>query len=544
MSRDVRPVDKVVGTQCRLRCDCPQGLECTNGFCQKLSQPAYCCDKLACPSGQVCLSVRSGKGLCGALGFVCNSACDCQDGLGCINGQCTRLTHPVYCCARKNACPAGAKCEEPSGQEKRCGGTVPTCQTHCDCDQGSACVKGQCSEDPKKRTLCCAKSSCKTGEACYNPDGSPGVCGEHTCTSNADCSGTTCSQSGTLCTQRNSRCFQGKCQLGITQIPNAQCGKDGICRKNSACKVHCDCSGGCACINGQCVQTPGKTYWCCGDPKCPPNTLCYRSDNSQSQCGANTGGCKIDRDCPKRGCVDSLQDCFENTYKCDATSRKCLLAQLHFPRSVCDQAQGRCIPRGVSCKVDCDCSQGQACLQGSCRTGVRPTFCCTKSGCPKGKVCSLPSGASGLCGGFSSCSQGGDCGKAYCTQAGQDCILKTPICTQGSCTETTTKHPQKVCDRATGRCIVGCSSDQDCKPFSCVQSGKFCKRSSERCLAGKCQAVTTSDVGTYNTSSGLCKPPVRCTSFCDCPQGQFCYQGKCVRNSYPVYCCKNPGCPS
>lgn len=34
-----------------------------------------------------------------------------------------------------------------------------------------------------------------------------------------------------------------------------------------------------------------------------------------------------------------------------------------------------------------------------------------------------------------------------------------------------------------------------------------------------------------------------CTVHCDCPQGEFCYYGQCLRDpETPVYCCTNPGC--
>ena len=35
-----------------------------------------------------------------------------------------------------------------------------------------------------------------------------------------------------------------------------------------------------------------------------------------------------------------------------------------------------------------------------------------------------------------------------------------------------------------------------------------------------------------------------CEVHCDCPQGSYCYHGKCVKDaSMPVYCCGRPGCP-
>ena len=37
----------------------------------------------------------------------------------------------------------------------------------------------------------------------------------------------------------------------------------------------------------------------------------------------------------------------------------------------------------------------------------------------------------------------------------------------------------------------------------------------------------------------------RCTTHCDCPQGEFCYKGTCLRDpKQAVYCCAKPGCPA
>ncbi len=46
------------------------------------------------------------------------------------------------------------------------------------------------------------------------------------------------------------------------------------------------------------------------------------------------------------------------------------------------------------------------------------------------------------------------------------------------------------------------------------------------------------------TPAGILRAQQTCTAHCDCPQGQFCYYGKCLTDpKTPVYCCSNPGCP-
>jgi hypothetical protein len=46
----------------------------------------------------------------GGIGASCNSACDCQPGLGCLNKACTQGTVDIYCCSSA-PCPAGAGCQ-------------------------------------------------------------------------------------------------------------------------------------------------------------------------------------------------------------------------------------------------------------------------------------------------------------------------------------------------------------------------------------------------------------------------------------------------
>lgn len=535
-----------IGNTCKTNCDCPQTMGCSNGLCVSPTFPVYCCEKSGCEPGNPCLSQRGGKSICGAAGSSCNSACDCEAGLGCINGQCTKTASPVYCCERPKECPSGAKCEDKSGQSSTCGGSPQTCKTHCDCSQGESCSAGKCTAGPKP-VYCCDKAGCPSGQACFQSDGLPGVCGNAgECKTDADCGGTTCRTSGVnpVCIQDKNTCFNGKCQKTSTNVPNARCDGNGVCQKLSSCQSHCDCPGTQACVNGQCSEVPGQPFWCCGDPACPPNANCYRSDNSKSVCGGQTGGCKTDSDCPPSTCSDSASECFETQYACDTTTGKCISNRLGFKDSICAQNQGKCTPRSAACKVDCDCPQGLSCVQGRCVASTAPAYCCTKSGCPAGNVCTDATGTSGTCGGVSSCAVNGDCGKPYCTQSNRDCILKTPTCTGGKCTETSATNTNMVCDAQTGLCKKGCFVDSDCQKATCKQSGKLCERTVGRCLGGQCQVSSSSDVGSCDAATGLCKPPATCQSHCDCAQGSFCYQGKCARSSYPVYCCDNPGCPS
>jgi hypothetical protein len=57
----------------------------------------------------------------GGPGAPCNTACDCEAGLGCVNQVCTVEIMAVYCCTSKT-CPQGAQCQDPNGNDSVCGG--------------------------------------------------------------------------------------------------------------------------------------------------------------------------------------------------------------------------------------------------------------------------------------------------------------------------------------------------------------------------------------------------------------------------------------
>lgn len=53
----------------------------------------------------------------------CETACDCEPGFDCLNGECLSGTVAVYCC---DACPPEAPptqaCVHPDGRRTSCGG--------------------------------------------------------------------------------------------------------------------------------------------------------------------------------------------------------------------------------------------------------------------------------------------------------------------------------------------------------------------------------------------------------------------------------------
>lgn len=193
------------------------------------------------------------------------------------------------------------------------------------------------------------------------------------------------------------------------------------------------------------------------------------------------GPCAIDCDCPQgQACIDAT---------CTATAS---------PIYCCDNAgcpQGdRCVTRGGTldrcpeCVVDCDCDQGLACVDGACTNTGEPSFCCDNPGCPPGQACTDLRGASATC--ELECESHCDCEQGEACSASGVCVA--------------TAEPTWCCENS------GCPLGEAC---------------TDRDGAG-----------------GTC---AECEGPCDCPQGQACSSsGLCVETLEPTWCCEQAGCPS
>ncbi len=203
------------------------------------------------------------------------------------------------------------------------------------------------------------------------------------------------------------------------------------------CQTACDCSQGLDCQQGKCVQ-PSLPIYCCDKPLCPQNEVCITRQGSRGQC-----------------------------------------------------------PSGPSCTGTCDCPQGQICLNGGCRALSSPVYCCDKSGCPEGNTCFDKQGT-----------------QKTCPKAGQP---------QGC---------QHTCDCSQGLlCIQGSCVNTGGNPVYCCDS--------PNCPAGRSCVWR---VGGF----GNCKPNnIQCKSACDCQTGETCYNGACIKSGSPTYCCsRKDNCPS
>ena len=88
--------------------------------------PGYRCTCV--PSCPVCRDCRVFVCVSDPQEPECRTACDCEPGQGCFDGQCTAGFAPVYCCD-EGACPPGGQCQARSGEMSRCSGSGgPSCR--------------------------------------------------------------------------------------------------------------------------------------------------------------------------------------------------------------------------------------------------------------------------------------------------------------------------------------------------------------------------------------------------------------------------------
>ncbi len=94
--------DSLTSSVLVLRDDCPLGYSCA---CVPSCPVCTDCD------AQVCIPDPSRR---------CDTACDCEPGLGCFDGRCIAGFAPVFCCD-SDICPAGQQCQRRNGEMERCG---------------------------------------------------------------------------------------------------------------------------------------------------------------------------------------------------------------------------------------------------------------------------------------------------------------------------------------------------------------------------------------------------------------------------------------
>lgn len=541
------------GTLCSRNCDCPQGQVCTNGQCAITSKPVYCCDRDGCPQGFACEDSKGTSGTCGQRP-LCQQTCDCDQGLGCINGFCSKSDTPVYCC-EKAGCQPGSVCDSLRGGTGTCGGEGAACTSACDCIAGLSCINGQCTKSSVP-IYCCDSNTCPTGQACETRTGSKGVCGQGTnCKTACDCQiGEACNAGYCRKTDVPVYCCDTPSACPAGQICETRGGQRQQCPSQPGCKVHCDCAQGQFCNNGTCV-TGGTQVYCCGRPGCPDRAACYNQDGSIGTCSGQK--CASDTDCGSSSCTQQADRCTQTIPRCQRDGS--CGTEVATNVGVCDPNSGSCRFTPPQCKVACDCPQGLNCIQGQCQKSTQPVYCCDKEGCPSNTSCLRKDGSAGVCPTTPQCKSDADCSPSYCKQNGDACLSVISYCdtTTAACGLKTQTIANADCvSDPTGASIciprkpAQCKSNTDCPVAYCSQSGNDCILTQHSCLNGQCiqdRGQVTSNAQCVKdpaSGKGQCVPiPPQCRSDSDCgnpscsQSGTSCTQviptctssGQCVR---------------
>jgi hypothetical protein len=155
---------------CETACDCQPGLMCMNRTCILGDDPIFCCQSSTCPSGMQCETKNKRLTFCPS--DECQSAYNYTPGLSCIQGIYQVGEEPLYCCSG-SFCPSEQRCELSNGALRVCGVSIPNqCETACDCTPGMRCIDGECiaGNDP---IYCCGQDPCPLDARCQESTGGP-----------------------------------------------------------------------------------------------------------------------------------------------------------------------------------------------------------------------------------------------------------------------------------------------------------------------------------------------------------------------------------
>lgn len=290
----VVPHDSGAAPMCNSTCECAQGLACVNNECTVLANPVYCCEKQGCPSGQACLDQAERPMNCPTPADAGPDAGATDLGTGYVGANCTMDSEctqvPGMSCWTRN---------EPPFVWGYC--TVSPCGMDSDCPGGSHCLAfnvGSCFSQAD----CPAGSTCQTGD-CLLPGCLQGCAGEQDCRSDAFClfiSGLGYSiclpdcrddlldcqpRDGTVWCNRSS----GQCELLAMQNASASVG--------DPCVSNADCGPGDVCMGDIAFTLPGGlcTHVCSGLPE---SSACDVGETCQDYLGV--GLCF--RDCVNNSC--------------------------------------------------------------------------------------------------------------------------------------------------------------------------------------------------------------------------------------------------
>ena len=224
--------------RCETHCDCNQGLMCIQGQCIAGIIPVFCCENPGCPEGERCTHADGSEGICEEEP-ECREPADCLDHFwnircvghwACVRGQCEEVCDDEGCgdgfCDREGG-------ESPQSCFLDC---RQGCETHCDCDQGLMCVEGQCLAGFVP-VFCCENPGCPAGERCLHADGSDGVCRDDSCDDGTE---PICDMIPPVCDEWEILAYQDQCYRCVNPATcrpwgEPGCERDGDCPQDQWC---------------------------------------------------------------------------------------------------------------------------------------------------------------------------------------------------------------------------------------------------------------------------------------------------------------------
>jgi len=446
---------------------CTAGWQCASGYCVE----GVCCSTASCGAGASCATATK-KGSCVyPIAAVCstNAQCEsgfCADGV-CCNSACTAQCESCNQLGKTGVC--SAVFGNPVGSRPACtgAGAGTACGDRCDGVDRTAChvpgaaaacgtnacaagiethastcdSSGKCGDVPKScgayacaadkcKSSCTTKSDCAPGNvcktgACVPADGlgiactSAAECATGFCTDGVCCGVADCGLGKSCATEKKGTCAK----TAATECGNdLECGS-GHCVDGVCCDTACD--GQCEACDvagklGKCTAVAGKPH--SFRPKC--------DDGGGDVCKAHACDGSID---PK-SCVG-----YENGGGVECGNASCSGSTF--------QATGACDGKGTCVKPESRACAPYACDQAGCRSG---------------------------CGRNEHCSEGYACVQGSCQP-----LVAT--CSEDRLTSTAKDGTQTICNPfrcgPTGQCIDKCGSSSDCAP------GAVCDPVSRNCVA-------------------------------------------------------------
>lgn len=315
-----------------------------------------------------------------------------------------------------------------------------SCQARNDCASGLACISGTCSRndfDVSVTAKHCDEIECETAADCCGdrPTVAPAECANRdaicqstlpgcdqyaTCTSDAECGGSTCGTG--YCTNSSTSCL-GDADCADTCVA-------GLCTLSSAsCVTSTDCYYG----TGTCYSR----YCSCDNPQYDPtNPICSNPD-CYDLC---TLTCQDERCVVDNSCASDL-DCNYPTPNCNAG--KCVEC---IDDTECSSSLGESCVAGV-CKAPC--TQNEECpLFHQCQSGE-----CVETGCTTDRECILAAS--------NGSSSYEDPRLSKCLPSDENPDIKEckiPCENDGAC------RSMEACDH--GYCkFIGCNTDEECRAY-------------------------------------------------------------------------------